>query len=92
MEPETDLLQRRFEQSYLHLAQKELEDAPSVQAVTYLLVVGNPRLISPASCSYLVTKLPRLQRVQLKLFDNEKRDSELRKRNREGTPNSSVVY
>jgi hypothetical protein len=54
--------------------------------VNFLLVKGNTRLISPASSSYLSTKLPRSQRVDRKLFDNEKPDSELRKRNREGDP------
>jgi hypothetical protein len=84
MEPETDLLQARFEHSYLYVSQNDLEDLASVNAVTFLLVTGPHRMINPASCSYLAAKLPRLRKAELALSDNEKRYPELRKRNREG--------
>lgn len=86
MDPETDILYHRFEHSYLHLSKNALEDLAPVNAVGTLLMKRQQRLISPASCSYLAVKLPRLQKMQLKLGDDEKRDSQLRKRNREGMP------
>ncbi|KAJ5640651.1 hypothetical protein N7528_000276 [Penicillium herquei] len=40
------------------------------------------RLILPASCALIASKLPRLHTLELNLSDNEKRDKALRKHNR----------
>ncbi len=92
MDPEADILHRRFEHSYLHISQSALADLAPINAVGTLLMRRQQRLISPASCSYLAAKLPRLQKMQLKLSDDEKRDPQLRKRNREGKPLNPELF
>lgn len=84
-----DLLERRFEKCYLQFSEESLDGLPAVGAVTTLSVDAGyrfQRLISPASCAIIASKLPRLQNASLVLLDNEKRDLALRKRNRNGNP------
>lgn len=85
-EPETDLRERRFKRSYLQFSEDHLERLPVIYTVT-TLSMGNlyfSRLLLPASCALITSKLPRLHILQLNLSDNEKRDKALRKQNRNG--------
>jgi hypothetical protein len=85
--PQKDLLQRRFERSYLQVSEEDLRSLPPVMAVTTLMIdgaMGFQRLIRPSATAIIASKMPRLQNVVLDLKDNEKQDQELRKRNRNG--------
>ncbi|KAF7131456.1 hypothetical protein CNMCM5793_004681 [Aspergillus hiratsukae] len=89
--PEEDLLQRRFERSYLEVPEESLKSIPPVMAVTTLIIhggMGYERLIRPSATAIIASRMPRLREVALSLKDNEKRDQELRKRNRDGYANS----
>ncbi|KAF4219271.1 hypothetical protein CNMCM5878_003575 [Aspergillus fumigatiaffinis] len=83
--PEEDQLDLRFERSYLHVSEESLKKIPPVMAVTTLTIYGGSRyerLIRPSATAVIASKMPRLQNVVLNLRDNEKRDQDLRKRNR----------
>ncbi|RHZ64675.1 hypothetical protein CDV55_106551 [Aspergillus turcosus] len=85
--PQEDLLQRRFERSYLELSEEGLKSIQPVMAVTTLIIhggVGYERLIRPSATAIIASRMPRLRNMALNLKDNEKRDRELRKRNRDG--------
>ncbi|KAJ5919201.1 hypothetical protein N7466_010144 [Penicillium verhagenii] len=83
-DPTKDLGWRRFERSYLQFSKDHLKCLPVVHAVTALSMgdLHLSRLILPASCALITSKLPRLHRLSLNLSDNEKRDKALRKQNR----------
>jgi hypothetical protein len=85
--PEEDLLDRRFERSYLQVSEENLRNLPPVMAVTTLIIYGGlrfERLIRPSATAVIASKMPCLQNMALNLKDNEKHDQELRKRNRDG--------
>lgn len=80
-----DLLNRRFETSYLQL--DESFKSLSVPIISSLNVDGlscNGRVIQPASCARLASNLACLRSVTLALSDDCKQDKPLRKRNRNG--------
>jgi hypothetical protein len=90
--PKKDLRGRRYEKNYLQFAEESLDGLAAVSAVTELSVAAayaQQRLIAPASCALIASKLPRLRDARLELRDNEKRDLALRKRNRNG--NSKIL-
>jgi hypothetical protein len=82
-----DLLHMRYEKSYLEFSRTITDgDCPPVPIVTYLLIqgLGNERLIEPASSVFIASKLPRLNRVELLMKDECKRDERLRQSLRNG--------
>ncbi|KAL1870073.1 hypothetical protein Plec18167_007591 [Paecilomyces lecythidis] len=84
--PHGNLFDARFERSYLQIQEENLQKIPQVNVVTELVVRGcmEHRLIRPASCASIASRLPRLHTIDLSLWDNEKRDIDLRKANRNG--------
>ena len=90
-----DLLSERFERSYLRLVStgaSASETLPDLPIITRLHVGSGffsgplgPRLIWPGSASAIASKLPRLQDLKLTLWDNEKRNLNLRKTARGGS-------
>lgn len=86
-----DLLERRYEKHYLQFPEGSLDKLPTVRTITTLFVKGGGgyrsnycRLIQPASCAIIASRLPLLHTIDFNLADNEKRDKSLRKRNRDG--------
>jgi hypothetical protein len=82
-----DLLQKRYERSYLQFSRTTTDvQCPPVPIVNYLSIRGlrNKRLIEPASSVFIASKLPRLNRVELLMKDECKRDERLRQRLRNG--------
>ncbi|GIK07117.1 hypothetical protein Aspvir_002772 [Aspergillus viridinutans] len=89
--PHEDLLDRRFERSYLQVSEEDLKRLPPVVAVTTLVIYGGmrfERLIRPSATAVIASKMPRLQIMAVNLKDNEKRDQELRKRDQDDFANS----
>lgn len=84
-----DLLNKRYERSYLKFSRTTTEtECPVVPAVTALSIrgVANGRLIEPASSVFIASKLPRLNRVDLNMQDDCRRDEQLRQLLRSGKP------
>jgi hypothetical protein len=73
---------------FLIRSEKEAGDSSlleSVSAITELHIdAGHLRHIWPASCSVIVAKLPRLRSFNASLWDDEKKDLDLRRRDRNG--------
>ena len=91
-----DILDRRFERSYVRFTSPEKEAnesglLDSVSALTELHIdAGNLRHVWPASCSTIANKLPRLRSFNASLWDNEKKDLNLRKAARNGRGDNLV--
>lgn len=88
---EDDLFEKRYERSYLEFPRETTDaECPPVPAVTELSIQGiaNVRLIEPASSVFIAMKLPRLNRLNLMMKDDCKRDKQLRQRLRNGKPDS----
>jgi hypothetical protein len=91
-----DILDRRFHKSYLKFIFPEggerhlLDVVPAFNEIA--IEGGTSRHIWPASCSFIASKTPRLRSLRLGLWDNEKKDIELRKRARDGMTVSSHLY
>jgi hypothetical protein len=84
-----DLLNKRYERSYLKFSRTTTEtECPVVPAVTSLSIrsVANGRLIEPASSVFIASKLPRLNRVDLNMQDDCRQDEQLRQLLRSGKP------
>jgi hypothetical protein len=84
-----DILNRRFDKSYLQFifaGNKGDENflLDSVSAIKNVQIWCCDRHIWPAACSTIVSRLPQLESLNVSLFDNEKKDLELRKRARNG--------
>ncbi|CAG8910035.1 unnamed protein product [Penicillium egyptiacum] len=76
-----DLLSQRYERSYLEFSKATSDsECPLVPAITSLSIQGlaEERLIEPASSVFIALKLPRLNRVELIMKDECKRDERLR--------------
>lgn len=75
-----DLLDWRYARSYLRLVTEPPHDIPAADAITELDIRGDDvyRKIAPESVSKIASRLPRLQRLDAKLFDNERKDQALR--------------
>ncbi|OQD83217.1 hypothetical protein PENANT_c017G06314 [Penicillium antarcticum] len=79
-----DVLGDRYNRRYLKFFE-ESGHTPSIHAVTTLQIKGTSgrRLIEPASCALIASKLPRLFHLDLNLVDECKRDEGLRKQLRD---------
>lgn len=77
-----DLLNKRFERSYLHFDESIGVKCAAVPIITTLTIGLCIRKIEPASSSLIASKLPRLYNLHLYLSDACKWDPELRKRHR----------
>ncbi|KAJ5951931.1 uncharacterized protein N7479_010344 [Penicillium vulpinum] len=75
--PEQELLHRRYESSYLQLMEKVA--LPDVKCITSLKVMGCDALrnIAPGAVSVMVIHLPRLETINAKLRDKEKKATEM---------------
>lgn len=85
--PSDDLQDKRFERSYLQFnAEVVGVKCSAVPTITSLGIMGaiNRSKIEPASCSFIVSKFPRLYRLVLYLNNSCKWDPGLRKRHRNG--------
>lgn len=88
-----DLLHKRYERSYLQFSRTTTDvECPPVPIVTYLSIqgLGNQRLIEPASTVFIASKLPQLNRVELLMRDECKRDERLRQHLRNGKLHPTV--
>lgn len=96
-----DLLNRRFERSYLQLlksdtASAEKEVLPVVSVVTkfkidYKNQVRGPRRISPAAACTLASRLPRLRAIDFSFLEDGKRGVNLRQVARKGKHQISLA-
>ncbi|CAI7580721.1 unnamed protein product [Penicillium discolor] len=77
-----DLLNKRFERSYLHFDESIGVKCATVSIITTLTIGLCIRKIEPAPSSLIASKLPRLYNLHLYLSDTCKWDPELRKRHR----------
>lgn len=74
-----DLFAQRYAHSYLDLG--STVDLPFLERVTCLVVSGQgPRYISPSSAFSLLRFLPQVSDVTLQLYDDERKDQDLRKK------------
>ncbi|CAG8897572.1 unnamed protein product [Penicillium egyptiacum] len=75
--PEEELLQRRYQDSYLQLMGKT--GLPDVKCITSLDVSGceNFRNIAPGAVSKITVHLPRLQTITARLCDKVRNDTEM---------------
>ncbi|KAF4772554.1 hypothetical protein HAV15_012176 [Penicillium sp. str.  len=93
--PSNDFQDKRFERSYLQFNEEVVGvKCPAVPTITSLEIMGaiNRRKIEPASCSFIVSKFPRLYRLVLYLNDSCKWDPELRKRHRNDFADSILLW
>jgi hypothetical protein len=80
-----DILDRRFDKSYLRIVNPENDGEASalphsVSAITKIdITAGILRHMCPASCSLILSKLPGLRTFNAYLWDNERKDLDLRK-------------
>jgi hypothetical protein len=92
-----DILDRRFDKSYLRLVNPKNDGKASalphfVSAITEIdITAGNLRHMCPASCSLILSKLPGLRTFNAYLWDNERKDLDLRKRARHGSYSSRNI-
>ncbi|KAE9362878.1 hypothetical protein N431DRAFT_565013 [Stipitochalara longipes BDJ] len=83
-----DIFDRRFDKSYLRLVNTENDGEASalphsVSAITGIeITAGYLRHMYPASCSLILSQLPRLRTFRAYLWDDERKDLDLRKRAR----------
>ncbi|KAH7409547.1 hypothetical protein BKA64DRAFT_665211, partial [Cadophora sp. MPI-SDFR-AT-0126] len=91
-----DILDRRFHKSYLKFIFDEAGETHLLDVVPAFKEIaiegGISRHIWPASCSFIASKTPRLRSLRLGLWDNEKKDIELRKRARDEFANSLDIW
>lgn len=85
-----DLLELRYQSSYLELLPDPDDDGETVVPhvnlpFTTFIVDGMPpkRFFSPAACCYLAARMPCLRQVKWQLWDNEKKGMRLRRRMRD---------
>lgn len=85
-----DLLELRYQSSYLELLPDPYDDGGTViphvnLPFTTFIVHGMPpkRFFSPAACCHLAARMPCLKQVKWQLWDNEKKDIGLRRRMRD---------
>lgn len=85
--PREDLLEWRYEWSYLELVELDGKEIPSVKTISDLKIQGGngmERKLAPAAVSAIVAQLPHAQRVEASLFDNQKDDPSFRESMRDG--------
>lgn len=83
--PERELLDKRWESSYLELTERIPFTAGCIDSFR---VLGHPgyRHFAPSAISEIVSLLPRIRNVEMVLNDDEKKDIILRDRLRDGKP------
>jgi hypothetical protein len=92
-----DIFDRRFDKSYLRIVNLENDGEASalphsVSAITKIdITAGNLRHMCPASCSLILSKLLGLRTFNAYLWDNERKDLDLRKRARHGRHSSRNI-
>jgi hypothetical protein len=83
-----DILNRRFERSYLSLVNigNECGESGLLDSVPVIteLHISSSRHIWPATCSIIFSKPPQLRSLNANLWDNEKKYLNLRRRARNG--------
>ncbi|KAK9856692.1 hypothetical protein MYU51_000535 [Penicillium brevicompactum] len=86
--PEEELLDKRWEGSYLDLTERIPFTAGCIHSFK---IPGHPgyRHFAPSAISEIVSLLPQVEKVDMVLHDDEKNDSVLRDRLRGGKPSSS---